>query len=321
MSVAILAALAPQIGGAANPVDPALNVLWERNLGPRYDQALYRWAVCSNGRSYFTDARGRIAALDSDGRVLDDSARHSELIGTVAIACDPQGNLRAVNGGRLLTFSLEGAIGLQSSVDIQKHKLSPSRLLVTPSNSLIVSGSRNGSAFIHVLTEDGALVRSFGEPPAEAPASLSRESARRASIAWDSVNNRLLHVPMNHFDVRAYDPGGRLLARNPKALAEVEPPSLDPLSGRPRPNDEVLSVAALPDGSLALQAAVLAQRSSGKRFRTGVLALLNADLAVVRRIEGPVPGILQGSRADGALYFMSITPGNGIRLIAAKLAE
>ncbi|MDX2150142.1 MAG: hypothetical protein SFV54_05370 [Bryobacteraceae bacterium] len=309
---------------AAEPLRLSFDLVWQQNLGPRYDDALFRWAVCRDGSSYFTDAKGRLAILNAEGRVLYDSARHSELLSTVAIACDPEGRFSAANERRVMTFAFDGSrVQLVSEIDIRAHRVRPSRLLVPPSGEFVLTGFRDGASYIHVVRRDGSLARSFGEPPAELNASLARESARRASIAWDLSGGRLIYIPMSHFDVRAYALDGQLLKRCPAALAGFRQPSPDILTGRARPGGEVFYAAALPDGSLAVQAALVTDGPARKPSQKLTLALLDRELQVpfARVLDASMPGILQGASADGTLYFMSITPQQGIQLRAGRLME
>jgi hypothetical protein len=302
--------------------DRSFEIVWEQNLGARYDGAFYRWAICADGRSYFTDALGRVAVLDPQGRVLYDRAAHSELQGTVAIACDSAGRLRAANPGSLLTWEFSETLRLVSSIDLKSRQLQPSRLAILPSGEAVVLGSRTGVEHVlHVLTKEGELAQSFGHPTDERTPSMTRQVARRGSIVWDSSNNRLLYSPLNPLDVRAYDLDGRLLARNLDASPDLQPTSKDPLLQAVFPSDEIAYAAGLPDKTVAVQMIVLGERGGQKRARATLLVLLDAQSLRVTRLvplRNQVPGILQGASADGILYFAAVSPQQGIRLIAAR---
>lgn len=303
-------------------VRPSVQVDWKQNLGPNYEGAFFRWAICPDGSSYFTDALGRLARLNANGKVLEDRTGVPELRGTVAVSCDVDSKLRAANWGRLLVLDPTQTPVVQLSVDINHLRLRPSRLAVTREGEWVILGQRNGREFVYVLDRTGALVRSFAEAPVLLPSSLASTSARRGSLLLNDARNEVLYLPMSPPEMRVYDRDGQLVRRSSYLLPDAIIPTQNPISGDISPADEVMYATNLPNDRVVVQMFRVVNRSTPSRVRKSSLIILNQGLNPEVMFDANAVGItgfLQGSSADGALFFATITPQQGIQLARIKL--
>jgi hypothetical protein len=314
---------------AAQPAANRLRIetQWKTQLGPYDREGLFRLAPCPDGSSYFTDARGRIAHLTVSGAVAFDSGPYEELKATVAVACDSEGFLHALNPGLLTKWEARnGKPHLISSIDVRSLRLSPSRLAVAGDGNFYVLSVRSKpgfAAYLHQLDQRGNFVAAFESPPVATDAVLAQTAIRRGSIALDQQSGRVAFLPLNPFEVGLFDQRGRETHRRVVASG-FQPLRTHPEHGYVIGGDQVMSAAFVAGVGLVSQTAETVRLDSGKgsgAFFLNVIDPESLDLRDRLSLKGVVGGVLQGASADGGLYFLTVTPRIGVQVTRAALAR
>ncbi len=278
---------------------------WETDLGPM-ERRIYRLTVCPDGTSYLTDAAERLAAVGPDGRIAYDTAVPA-LRDVTALACD---STRLFVGGRGIIAlrrdqlpEITGATSVLSAIVV-------SDMTVGDEGTLLVAGSREGDgARLHRISLDTKAVRPYATEDVQ-PGASSARIATGDSVLWDPVARNIIHVPSWPPDqFRIYENDGRL-----KAVHQGE-------HGTPgeTPGSTIIRRAArLADGRII---ALVRTRSRAQNIvhESGYYEVLGSDLVPVGRVEGGF-GIIQGTDANGGVYFSNITPA-GTRIVRARLVR
>ncbi len=304
-------------GENAGPGSRSLHPEWTARLSASQGQPIYRLTVCPSGLSFITDALGRLAILDKNGRIQADHPLIPEVRGTVALTCNAGDQLVAVHSRYIFVFDFRaGDVTLNRRIPVQSVRLRPSKV-VEANGNWIVLGALDGRNYIHVVEPNGSISHSFGEAPV--PQLLSDRAARRGSLIWNPATQTVLFVTANPFGIRSYTLSGDWIGGS-IAHPSFEPLRYDALSG-PQPSDEVFSAFLLPSNELVAQTFRLDHSAPGTRRRRLSTFILGQDRKVEAEavaIDGEFPGYLQGVSSEGMVYFFAGL-STGVKVSAMSL--
>ncbi len=310
-------ALVLVVWSAALCQQPKLEVVSRIELG-ELPEALYRASVCPGDRILITNDRGDVTLLDGPGGVVVYRATHAELSGAVGNACDEEGRLY-----------ISASAGI-----VRVYRLSPGRQLILE-RTLQTEGAHNrllavnGQLYVTGLARVGTthvFLRRFklpegiflGSPRIDLPVRVGdgfNLLATEGVAFWHPGRKQVVYVPANPLAFWSLDSGGSVTAvERPNLVGFVNTAtgSADTAPLIYGQLDQVKGAAALPDGSVVVQAVT---RSAG-----GVLQVFDREF---RPLGNPIPapaelGRLVGAGSDGTLYFADFAAG-GSSLVKVRL--
>jgi hypothetical protein len=281
---------------------PALEVVSRIGLG-ELPEAIYRASVCPGELVLITNDRGDVTIVDGRVGTIVYRATFAELSGAVGNACDEEGRLYiSASPGlvRVYTFSTGQHLILERTLETQGSR---NRLLAVNGQLYITGLARVGTT--HVFLRRFKLPEGIflGSPRIELPVRVGdgfNLLATEGVLFWHPARNQVVYLPSNPLAFWRLDTDGSVAAverPNVGGFVNVAAGSLETglaTYGRP---DRVRGAAALPDGSVVVQAVT---RSAG-----GLLQIFDRDF---RPLGSGIPlpaelGYLVGAGSDGALYF------------------
>jgi hypothetical protein len=279
---------------------------WQVNFGRGQDHATYRTTVCPDGTFYLSDSFGRVAVIDAKGKVTSRRIRR-EFVTARTLACDAGSSLYIADP-RNIWVMRAGVVVSRRQVEVMMTAVAPAS-----NDSIYVCGSRRTNRLpLHLIDGEGRVVKSFG---IESGIPFNRNYSNfEGQLLWQDDLKRLLYIPMwRDFEIQAYGRDGRSMgvfgAQGPRILpvrvSDGEPPL-----------GQVVGVARLPGGEIAIQRAVA---DWGRGLPSRMLEIYDSKL---RRLGVALSDArtLAGSAADGDLYFTMLSP-RGLQVFKVGLVK
>jgi hypothetical protein len=287
---------------------PALEVVSRIRLG-ELPEAIYRASVCPGDLVLITNDRGDVTIVDGRAGDIVYRATLAELSGAVGNACDEGGRLYiSASPGlvRVYTFSSGRQLIAERTLETQGSR---NRLLAVNGQLYIVGLARVGTT--HVFLRRFKLPEGvfLGSPRIELPIRVGDRFnllATEGVLFWHAARKQVVYLPANPLSFWRLDTDGSVTAverPNLGGFVNVAAGSLETALATYGQQDRVKGAAALPDGSVVVQAVT---RSAG-----GVLQMFDRDF---RPLASGIPlpaelGYLVGAGGDGALYFADFAAG------------
>lgn len=311
-------AIVPLLWSCALCQQPALEVISRTPLG-ELPETLYRASVCPGDLVLITSDFGEVIVVDGAAGNVIYRSTHRELSGAIGNACDEKGRFYVSASPALVrVYTFPGRRQFVLERTFQTGGGMSNRMLAVDGQLYIVGFARAGRAPVFLRRfklPEGVFL---GSPPVDLPLQAGDRFnlfATEGSLFWHPVRKQVVYVPMNPLAFWLLDAGGEVATAERPGLAgfvNVAPGSLENALASIGRQDRIRGAAALPDGSVVVQALT---RSAGI-----FLQLFNRGFRPVGA-EIPIPvelGYLIGAGADGALYFADFATG-GSSLVRARL--
>ena len=254
----------------------------------------------------------------------------SSLYGTKAIACGDHGRLYASvstpAGETAPHFVVVDPVGTDGFLDSVSPAVDFSAHAIVYTNGALyvlapkMTGESPGVlTFLHEVTLDGKLVRSFGVPPVSY-GNLTLGLLTRGALLWSERDDSLVFISNSPYEFQFYGKADGVLLRTWKR-SDPNFRRIAPLFGSGRLNikDYVSNAVRLPGAGYATF--VIKGPGPSRTYTDGYLEILDLNLNVVASpvLLGTAFGILAGAASDTELYFLRNTRLEGANVVKGSL--
>lgn len=313
----VLSPAVPLLCSCALGQQPALEVVSRISLG-ELPETIYRASVCPGDLVLVTSDLGEVLIVDGAAEAVIYHATLPELSGAIGNACDDQGRFyMSASPGlvRVYTFPRRRELVLERTFRTDGLR---NRMLAAGGQLYIVGFARAGRAPVFLRQfklPEGVFL---GSPPVDLPVEAGGRFnlfATEGFLFWHPVRKQVAYVPANPLAFWFLDPHGRVAAVERPGLGgfmNVATDSLEKAVASIGQQDRIQGVAALPDGSVVVQAVTRSRGSFAQVFGPD-LRPVGAEVPIAAEL-----GHLVGAGSRGVLYFADFAAG-GSSLVKARL--